>query len=179
MTTTNSVNFTICDRECIVNKRLRSFYAHQSSGYCLLENWEHNYPAQRGRHFTSSGFSGCFSGKLRTACTSIIRFTVSTIPGKWSISQRAASALARYVRASSSSILARLVCCAAWSKQASSICCRTSLGFLQSSRNSKEGKAGTCFTGTPWVRYCAGRRIVTLGSIVASQTFVTLLGGLR
>jgi hypothetical protein len=120
----------------------------------LSRKLETYYPAQRGRQSTFSCFSASFEGKVSTACTSTIRFTVSTMPGKWSISQRAASALAAYVRACSSSILARLVCCAAWSKQANSIFCSTSRGFLQSSRNSKDGNAGTMFTGWALAATC-------------------------
>jgi hypothetical protein len=167
-------------REVIDSKGLRSFYAHQNR--LLLSRELETYhvreavpgePAYLGRQLRSStpSTSG-FSGKLSAACTSIIRFTVSTIPGKWSISQRAASAFAAYVRACSSSALARLVCWAAWSRQASSIFCNTSLGFLQSSRNSKEGNAGTCFTNTPRTRHCAGMQIVTLGLRVSRGTFV-------
>lgn len=126
-------------------------------------------PAYRGLQFTSSTGSADFSGKLITACTSILRFTTSTISGKCSISQRAASALASYFLASSASIFARLACCAAWSKQASSIFCSTSRGFLQVSRNSKEGRAGT-FTDAPRARYYAGMRML-LPSYLRSQAW--------
>lgn len=186
MSQTNSVNSTIRDREVIIRNQSATTttsisYSQTSDNYqelLLTRNLEHNQPAQRGRQFTSSR-SGCFSGKVSIGCTSIIRFTVSIIPGSVSIIQRAASALAMYFRASSSSILARLVCCAAWSKQASSIFCSTSRGFLLSSRNSKEGSTGTSFTLGPCLQSFAGNEIVPRGLRVSSHTFVTLSGGLR
>lgn len=101
-------------------------------------------PAYLGRLIGSA--SSCFSGKGITACNSIIRFTASTIPGKASTSQFAESAIVRYLCASSISYFARLTCWASWSRQASMIFCRMDFGFLLSSKNSKEGNAGTCFT---------------------------------
>lgn len=103
-------------------------------------------PAHLGRLGGSVSSSG-FCGKGITACNSIIRFTVSTIPGKASISQFAPSAIARYLCASSISYFARLMCWASWSRHASMICCNSFFGFLESSRNSKEGNAGTWFKG--------------------------------
>jgi hypothetical protein len=177
-------------REVIVSKGLRSFYAHQDR-LLLIRKLETYFggsyleavpgaPAYLGRQLRSSTPSASgFSGKVSIGCTSIVRFTLSTIPGRVSISQRAASALAAYSRACSSSALALFKCWARWSKQASSSCCSTSLGFLESSRYSKEGNAGMTFTIWPLNPMCTllSRHHLRYGSSVLVRKYMS--GALR
>lgn len=128
-------------------------------------------PAYLGRQFAAST-SSFLSGNGITACKSIILLTVSTISGSVSISQRAASAFLAYCRASSSSALARFMCLASSSRQASSIFPSVSRGDLQSSRNSRDGRAG--ITGS---LFLAGSRTV-LPSQLSCQDIVLKINNL-